>query len=396
MSKFAMHSSPFTQLFDSLHEQATDRTGLTDFGDSYYQQNLKFLLQAYDATAQLSEAGRRVVEKTLLDCLSSRLLAVAGWKRNPQCLQRDIESPIFVIGLPRTGTTALHKLLAADPDCQYLEYWLATSPMTRPPRQQWRDNPCYMQAEKNLQELYSRADGLKSVHDMTAETADECRFLLMQDFVGMTFPCNASIGAYESWIPNQDLIPAYRHHRDNLCLIGADDHPKRWVLKNPGHLFALDALLAVYPDCKIVQTHRDPSVLIPSVSSLVYRVRSVNEPSVSKADVGRQMLKQWAASLDKCMEARKSIDSAQVVDVYYDDFVADAVGTAQGIYSHFDLTMPEHTRSSLMAWHQDNQQGKYGRHDYSAQEYGLSAGEIRETFAQYIRQFSVPLYPDVR
>ncbi|CAA0080655.1 Uncharacterised protein [Halioglobus japonicus] len=387
-----MQSTYYSELFDGLHEQARAISGLDDFGDSYYRDNLKYLLNAYDATAQLSEQGRAVIAKTLLDCLVSRLLSVDGWKKNPQCLKQTIESPIFVIGLPRTGTTALHKLLAADPDCQYLEYWLATSPMTRPPRQLWKDNAHYARAEKSLQELYARADGLKSAHHMTAETADECRFLLMQDFVGMTYPCNATIPDYESWIVDTNLVPAYQRHRDNLCLIGANDQSKRWVLKNPGHIFALQALVAVYPDCKIIQTHRDPSALIPSVSSLVYRVRSVNEPGVSKAQVGRQMLDQWAQSLDRCIEARKAIEPDQILDIYYDDFVADAIGTARSIYSHFDLTMSAETEKSLASWHDDNRQGKHGVHDYSAQEYGLSADIIRDRFADYIRHFSVPLY----
>jgi sulfotransferase family protein len=391
-----MHGTVYSDRFDELHEQASAVSGLTDFGDGYYRDNLKYLLNAYDDTAQLSEQGRAVIEKTLLDCLVSRLLSVDGWKNNPQCLKQKIESPIFVIGLPRTGTTALHKLLAADPGSQYLEYWLATSPMTRPPRQQWQDNAHYLRAEKGLQELYARAEGLKSAHHMTAETADECRFLLMQDFVGMTYPCNATIPDYEAWIVDRDLVPAYQRHRDNLCLIGANDQQKRWVLKNPGHIFALQALVAVYPDCKIVQTHRDPSALIPSVSSLVYRVRSVNEPGVSKAQVGRQMLDQWAESLDRCIQARTMIKPGQILDIYYDDFVADSIATARSIYAHFNLTMSDETENSLASWHEDNRQGKYGVHDYSAEEYGLSAAMIRERFADYIGHFSVPLYDDIR
>jgi hypothetical protein len=373
----------FREAFDELHEIAAREAGLSDFGDVAYRKNLEFLLECYDRESILSEGGALATRRTLLNCLKGRLYSIHRLGLHPECLEKSIERPLVIAGLPRTGSTALHKLLAADPGSQALEYWLGCEPDVRPPRSEWPSHPSYQAVVADLDRIYAGSPEMRAAHSMRAGEADECRLLFMHDFLNLSFSFNATIPSYEQWLFEQHMRPAYGRYRDNLKLIGANEPEKRWVLKNSSHLWALPALEAIFPDVCLVQTHRNPLGWIASIASLVYKSRLIYEPEVRKEDVGEQALRQWSNIIGRCQSAQSQL-SCRILDVHYEHYVRDPIETVHRIYDHFDWPWSPHVEKSIREWADGNPQHQNGVHRYTAEEYGLTEERITDRFADYI------------
>jgi len=364
-----------------LHASASRLTGLEDFGADDYVEGLGVLLESYAAEAALTPAGSKAKRSLLRGALVARLLSEAAWQQYPEHAATPITRPIFITGLPRTGTTALHRLLAADPAHQGPELWLTEVPQPRPPRETWADNPVFAALQEGYREHERSHPELQGVHDLSAEQVEECWQLLRQSMTSVSFECLAFIPTYSRWLRGQDWRAAYRRHRRNLQLIGLADADRRWVLKNPSHLFALPALLAAYPDAVVIQTHRDPRTAIASVCSLNAQT-SATWSDVFRAEVvGRAQLDLWADGLRRFMADRAGYDPAQFLDVYYDDFVADPLGTVATIYARLDSPLSDEARSAMAARH--TPQERRATHRYALADFGLSDAAVDERFADY-------------
>jgi hypothetical protein len=379
----------FTRSEDALHAAAAQLAGSDDFGPPDYLEGLRVLLQALDEQAGLSDLGRRAAWQQLVGDLAGRAFSETGWQAHPQHTSVRIERPLFIIGLPRTGTTALQALLAADPRHQALELWLGESPMPRPPRTRWPDEPQFQRCDATHRAQYEAAPELLAMHEMHADKADECWHLLHQSFASVTYECTARIPSYSRWWASCDMRAAYVRYRRNLQLIGSTSPDARWVLKDASHLFAVDALLQSFPDACIVQTHRDPVKLIPSVCSLNAGFRRGLETRPDDAALGREQLELWARGIERSIDARSRHASAQFLDVHFQELLADPVATAERILVHFGATPGPAERAALRAWHADHAAGRHGAHAYSAEQFGLSETAIRERFADYVETFGV-------
>ena len=255
---------------DELHASATKLTGLDDFGSDSdnYREALGVLLDSYRQEAGLTVLGSKMNRFFLRGALVARLLSESAWKQYPQHADVAVERPIFVTGLVRTGTTALHRLLGADPAHQGLHMWLAEFPQPRPPRDTWDSHPLYRQLDDQFNQHHADNPGYTGLHFMAAYELEECWQLLRQSLHSVSYETLAHLPSYSKWLSQQDWTPAYGRHRKNLQLIGLNDVGKRWVLKNPSHLFALDALMATYPDALVIQTHRPVETIMASMCSL--------------------------------------------------------------------------------------------------------------------------------
>ncbi|MFF5991902.1 sulfotransferase family protein [Prauserella flavalba] len=365
-----------------LHASATKITGLDDFGTDDYTDGLAVLLESYEREAGLTQLGRRVKRAFLRGALVARLLSEAAWKARPEYADVAIERPIFVTGLPRTGTTALHRLLTADPAHQGLEVWLTEVPQPRPPRRTWADNPVFQRIQAGYEQYHVEHPEFLGVHAMSADEVEECWQLLRQSLRSISYECLAHVPAYSAWLSEQDWAPAYRRHRRNLQLIGLPDAGRRWVLKNPSHLFALDALLAVYPDALVVQTHRAPEVAIASVCSLNAQASAQWSETFRGETVGRDQLELWARGLETFTAERARHDQARFYDVHYDDFVADPVGTVESLYAHFGIPFSEEARAAMRTLHAESTTGvRKPAHRYRLADFGLTEGDVAERFA---------------
>jgi hypothetical protein len=369
---------------EDLHASATRLTGLDDFGDGEHVEGLRELLTAYASESALTPAGSKVTRALLRAGLVSRLLSEAAWRQYPQHAQVRIERPVFVTGLPRTGTTALHRLLTADPGHQGLELWLTEMPQPRPPREQWAHHPVYAALQAGYEQHHEENPEFMGVHYIGADQVEECWRLLRQSTMSVSFECLAHIPGYSRWLSTQDWTPAYARHRRNLQLIGLADAGRRWVLKNPSHLFALDALLAVYPDAVVIQTHRSPRTAIASVCSLNAQASEGWSDLFRGEVLGRAQLELWARGVDSFMAARARHDPAHFIDVHYDDFVADPIRTVQSVYERLEAPFTPAARTATAALHAESRSGgRRPAHRYALSDFGLSTAQVDEAFTRY-------------
>ncbi|MFD4467704.1 sulfotransferase family protein [Rhodococcus sp. NPDC058505] len=367
---------------EDLHASATRMTGLTDFGVDDYTEALGVLLDSYARDEDLTPFGSKISRVFLRGALVARLLSEAAWQQHPQHADVAIERPIFVTGLPRTGTTALHRLLTVDPAHQGLEMWLTEMPQPRPPRETWETNPVFAGIEAQFSQHHVEHPEFMGVHYMSAAEVEECWQLLRQTFKSVSYECLANLPTYSKWLAGQNWTNAYARHKKNLQLIGLPDQDRRWVLKNPSHLFALDELMAVYPDALIVQTHRPPSTIMASACSLAEQATDGWSNRFRGEVIGRGQLELWARGLETFTSARAKYDPAQFIDVDFTDFHADPLGTVEGIYSRFGLPLSSAAQQNMEALHADSQTGdRKPAHRYTLAEYGLTEVEVDERFS---------------
>ena len=368
-----------------LEAAATRLTGLADFGTGGYRDGLMVLLESYARDAGLTALGAKVTRAMLRGALMARLLSEAGWVRYPEHAEVGIERPIFVTGLPRTGTTALHRLLTADPAHQGLEVWLTQVPQPRPPRETWAADPVFQQIQAAFERHHISHPEFMAVHYIAADQVEECWQLLQQSMRSISFECLAHLPGYSAWLRGQDWTGAYRRHRRNLQLIGLPDRDRRWVLKNPSHLFALDALLSVYPDALVIQTHRAPRVAIASVCSLAAQASDGWSATFRAEVIGQGQLELWAHGLERFTAVRATRDPAQFCDVDYGTFVADPAGTVASVYAYFGLTLSGPARDAMRALHEHSAGTATPAHRYALSDFGLTGRQVDERFAGYSR-----------
>jgi hypothetical protein len=368
-----------------LHASATRLTGLTDFGDDDYLDGLMVLLASYERDEKLTPLGRKMSRVFLREAMAARLLSEAAWQRYPEHAEVSITQPIFVTGLPRTGTTALHRLLTADPAHQGLELWLTQAPQPRPPRAQWASDPVFVAMQAAYQRHQVEHPEFMGLHHLAADQVEECWRLLSQSIRSVSFECLAHVPTYSSWLQVRGWRDAYRRHKRNLQLIGLNDADRRWVLKNPSHLFALHELLAVYPDALVIQTHRRPRVAIASACSLsAHATAGWSERFVGPV-IGADQLDLWARGLEEFLEARKRYDKSRFCDVWYEDFVDDPLGTVESIYEHFGIELTGTAVAAMRAAQAERAAaGARHSHKYSLSDFGLTGEQVDARFSGYL------------
>ena len=368
---------------DDLHASATKACGLDDFGadDDNYREALSVLLESFRRDADLTELGSKMNRFFVRNALVARLVSEAAWKQYPQHADVAVERPIFVTGLPRTGTTVIHRLLTADPRHQGLELWLAEFPQPRPPRETWSENPVFAQLDAQFAKAHAEDPDYTGLHYMTADEVEECWQLLRQSLHSVSYETLAHLPTYSQWLAKQDWTKSYQRHRKNLQLIGLNDAEKRWVLKNPSHLFALDALFETYPDALVVQCHRPAETIMASMCSLAQHTTAGWSNSFVGAQIGEDALETWSRGLKRFNDVRADHDPAQFCDVDYFEFVKDPVSSVEGIYEHFGIDFTDDARQAIADSHAESQQGpRAPKHTYSLADYGLTDEQVKERF----------------
>lgn len=366
-----------------LHASAVKACGLDDFGvdEENYIEALSVLLDSFQREADFTELGSKMQRFFVRNALVARLVSEAAFKQYPQHAEVPIEQPIFVTGLPRTGTTALHRLLAADPRHQGLELWLAEFPQPRPPRETWSDNPVFQQLDAQFTKAHEENPDYTGLHYMTADEVEECWQLLRQSLHSVSYETLAHVPTYAQWLAKQDWTKSYRRHRRNLQLIGLNDAEKRWVLKNPSHLFALDAVFATYPDALVIQCHRPAETILASMCSLAQHTTEGWSNTFVGETIGKDALETWSRGLELFNAERAKRNPAQFYDLDYFTFIDDPVREMDAIYRHFGIEMTDAARSAMEASHEESQQGpRAPKHRYSLADYGLTADQVKERF----------------
>lgn len=373
----------------ALHEIAREQTGLEDFGDPVYLEGLRVLLGVYDGDCDLTPVGAIGAKYKLVHVLKQRLRAEQAFKEHPSILTRPIERPLVITGLIRTGSTALHYMMAQDPGRQALPYWLAEHPQPRPPRATWAAHPDFHESKTFIDMMYQASPELKAIHFMAPDWPEECGHLMAQNFTDDYWECAFRAPDYVKWYEGSNLVPTYERHKKLIQWIGST-HPERpWLLKYPVHMKNLQSFLSVYPDACVVWTHRDPTRIMSSYASLLAGFRSLNVNHVDKDDIVREQMEVWASGAERGIEVRARYPSEQFYDLHFADFVADPVGSVRRIYEHFGFAWTEPCEAALQEWNAANPQERHGKHAHSLDEIAVRREEMLERFSRYIEHFGV-------
>ena len=374
---------------DAALEVACKEAGLSDFGGDGFHEGLAVLFEAYETTAGLSEKGRAMNFKRVVDLLVTRLRVQAAFERHPEIRKREIRRPMYLTGLPRTGTSALFNLLGMDPATRPLYLWEGFSPDPCEGLAPGEPDPRYVAMKRTYEHMRETSPDFTKIHYVDADTPEECVLLLASTFQHVHNGIEVLMEPYQSWFQKQDLRVPYAYYADLLRLLDWQRPGERWLLKSPAHLWALDVLPELFPDCCVIVTHRNPVDSIASYCSMMemlFRIRGCSP----QPDLGPTVLEYLARSLDCGLEARDRSDPARFIDVRFDDFITDNLGVIERIYAHFELELSAEARAAIERHVRENPRGKHGAHEYDLERYGLTAGRIRERLGAYIDRFSLP------
>lgn len=374
---------------ESLLAEARRRTGLERFSDYDFLTPMRRLLAAYENEADLSLFGRFIVRTSSLGSLVAQLRYQEEIARHPEILDVPIEKPLFILGFPRTGTTLLQNLLACGAKARALDLWELDDPVPAIGPETSADDPRILAAEKRLEGTYRVVPALRSVHCFDARSPDECVLLFRKVFTCPTYGIEAHVPSYMDWIRSADMVPAYREYKKLLQLLAWKWPGRYLVLKSPLHLFFIDALLEVFPDARIVQTHRDPSTVAASGCSLYEVLRTLYNVKADPAQIGRDWLDSWGSAMDRALVARSRAHPRHFYDLLYDDLVGDPIGATRRIHEYFGIEFDHASGERCRQWIDGNPSEKHGAHRYSCEHYALDPHEIRERFAEYMKQYGL-------
>jgi len=376
---------------EPLLERACRRTGLGEFGDPEFREGLTRLLTSYEREARLTLLGRIIARRDVLRLLEGRLRLVESWRRHPEILGGRIERPIFILGLPRTGTSILHEMLAQDPANRVPMTWEVFEPWPPPERDSHPDDPRIEAVERHLGGVDALLPDFKRMHPMGAQLAQECVAITAFEFASWIYPTAYRVPGYQAWLEQADARPAYRFHRRFLQYLQWKCPAERWVLKSPGHLWSLDALLDVYPDARLVHCHRDPLKVVASVVSLVTTLRSLASDQVDPLEIGAEWSKSLAEGLQHAIDVRerRELPAERVFDLRFPEFMSDELGMVRRLYAHFGLALSAEAEARMRGFLESNPREKHGAHRYALRDAGLDLDAERRRFAFYQRRFEV-------
>jgi hypothetical protein len=376
---------------NALFDRARRLTGLSDFGDPFFREPLRVLLDAFETEAELNMLGRVIARTDIVRLLQNRLRMADVLNHYPEISSGEIRQPIFIVGLPRTGTTILHELMAQDPANRVPMTWEVMYPWPPPERATYETDPRIAAVEKHFSGVDRLIPNFKQMHPMGARLPQECVVLASHDFASMLFSTTHMVPSYQAWLDHADLRWVYAAHRRQLQYLQWRCPAERWVLKSPGHLWALDALLAIYPDARIVQTHRDPLKVIASLANLVALLRSMSSDHIDRAAIGAEWTARLADGMQRAMDARDNLppDAAPIFDLQFADFIRDEIGMVRRIYEHFGLELSLEAEERMRSFLAHNPRDKHGAHRYSLEDAGLDAATERERYRFYQDRFAI-------
>jgi len=373
---------------NALLQEAQSKTGLHDFGSNDFMEGLGVLLETYDHNG-FTEKGRYKNRKRVLDLLCARLRIENAFKLHPEIRQQKIVAPMLLTGLPRTGTSALLNLLANDTDARPLYMWEGFNPEPVEGLPKGAPDPRYtaMKAweEQNAKDAQQKGKEFKKIHSTSVDTPEECIHLLNHTFCDVQYGVEPMMESYGSWFQKQDLHKSYAYYADLLRMVQWQRPGNRWLLKTPGHLWALDILIEMFPDCSIIITHRNPLECVTSYASMMAALMTNRE--FDKRTLGPVVMEYLARKMEKAIAVRKKSDKARFIDIQFEDFIDQPVATAEKIYSHFKLPMSAETAKRMRDYAAAHTMGKHGKHEYQLDEYGLSVNGILKRFDFYIREY---------
>jgi hypothetical protein len=374
---------------DALREAAAVKAGYDDFGSDSYLAALGPLVESIKNEAELNERGLAEMHKRIAAALANRLVVVAWEKDHPLEAAKPIEAPVVILGMPRTGSTILHETMAAIPGMRAPLTWEITDFSLVHRVDDARDDDRVQRIDADIARDNDLVPGYTAIHYSDAYVPMECVALTIVDLVSVQFPSIAGLPTYREFLLSLDARSTYEWHRRALVFLQASRPGMQWVLKAPAHSLYIDALFATYPDARVVYTHRDPRKVVGSVCSLYATLRRPWSDIPRVAELAASDAHYTAAA---CMRAIQYRDqhpdiSARIRDVAFDQFMRDQAGTMTDIYDHLGLNLTDEARGAMVDYLTNRPREKYGTHDYSLAQFGLTDDDLTAMFAPYISRY---------
>jgi sulfotransferase family protein len=376
---------------EAILAEARRRTGLSDFGDPAFREPLEVLLRSLREEARLNAVGRAMQFERNVGLLVNRLRTEDAHRRHPEIARIRIERPLVIVGLARTGTTMLHRMMASDPRWLALLWYESRNPAPFPASEGAPVDPRITDAEAEVAAMLAGSPDLIAAHPMDAHAPDEEIMLVEHAFTSWNPEAFCRVPSYSAHLDEIDLGPGYRYLLRLLQFLQWQKQRRgetatRWVLKAPYHLGSLDELFGVLPDARIAMTHRDPVQTVPSLASLVRTLYVLGSDSVDALEIGAHWSQRWSRALERAIASRAKREQA-FLDVYYEDLVADPMAQVQRIYAHAGLELTDAARGAMKKWAVENERDRRPVHAYTLEEFGYTREGLRREFAAYCERF---------
>lgn len=375
---------------ERLMAAAEQRTGHSDWGDPGFRTGLEHLIDSLEHEARLSELGRYATGEAMISRLANRLDIIAYRKQRPAVEAQTIRRPLFVLGLPRTGTTILHEVLAQDPDHISPLHWQVMKPVPPPHPDSIDTDPRIAEVEAQLDAFDQISPNFKTIHEMGARLPTECLSILAMYFTSDEWSATYYVPTYRRWCLDHDMHGAYRWHHQVLQHLQVDCARPRWVLKSPLHLPYLQAIFDEYPDASIVWTHREPMTVMASVSSLAQTLRATFNEGIDPKLTAQGEVEHLSQALLRGMRWRDAHPERrhQFIDLGFAEIMRDLPGAVEKIYAHFGFELTAEARRRMENYIRNRPRDKHGVHSYSAAQFGLSEAQHGVVFAPYRERFA--------
>jgi len=367
--------------------------GLSDFGDESYREPLEKLLWSLEHEAQLNVIGGPVLRQRVIDILATRLRVQEYLKRYPEILDEEIVAPLVIVGLPRTGTTMLHRTIAADPRMVAPLWYEVRYPC---PTLDWdftaRGDKRIADAKAEMKAMVDANPDLLAIHPMDAMGPDEDIMLLEQSFYSFNTQAYANIPTFDAWVESRDHTPGYEYFKLLLKFLQwqkkrSGQGGQRWALKAPHHLHYMDLIFKVFPDARVVLSHRDPLETIPSLASLIAGMWVIYSDSADPKEVGRVWSRKFANGMRHTMSVRQKMDESQFLDLWFKDTVSQPLIEIQKIYNFLGMDLTEEAKVEMTQWQDFNRRELRPPHEYTLAQFGLSAAGLERQFSAYRKKF---------
>lgn len=370
-----------------LMAQARTMTGLDSFGHAKFIAGLEMLIESMNGEAALTPAGTEAQRQRIVGLLVNRLRIERALEEHADIQDERIESPLVIVGLPRTGSTLTHRLLASDADHTAMRWWEGRYPAMLPGERRGHPTKRRALGRAEVEAVVAASPEAMNIHPWDFEGADEEILLIEHSFHSSVPESFMYLPSYSSWIEAQDHVPVYRDLLVMLQYLQWQDGArkgKRWVLKSPHHLGYLDALLEVFPDAKIIQTHRDPLQTVPSFCSMC---ASLSAPLTLKPDM-QAIGTHWAMKLARNLERSTAVAARypdRCIDLYFRDMVKDPIFEMERLYAFIGKAFGDRARADMQS-HREADDHQANAHSYSLSDYGLHEAQIGGLFGAYIER----------
>ena len=380
---------------DRMIASAKRKTGLSDFGDEWFMEPLQVLTDSINAEADLTPLGNMLQNVRMVSALATRLHAQRLLRENPEIVDASLGKIIVIAGLQRTGTTALHRLLGADPDMRELRSWETLNPL--PVSGEDKDDPKRRIRQAKFAEKAMRfmAPEFFAVHPIEYDAPEEDIFLLDLSFMSQAPEATMHVPTYAKWLEKQDHSRSYEYMYTMLKLLHWQRPGKNWVLKTPHHMEHLDVILNVFPEVFVVQTHRDPKKSMASFFSMVAHARGMLSDHVDPGEVAEHWMRKSRRLMERSINVRESSECSNFIDISYYDLIDNPIREVRRVYETADIPFWHGAEVSAERAAERNTKDRYGKHVYRLDSFNLDETTIDEYCDFYRRTYRIPDEKDV-